>query len=803
MIASINDPSPQRDFRQLKIGGQTLKCFILTPTAHYINPVFAQQSVQSMTELPSSPSQRGGYNVITSGSSFLSPGDMTISPGFRCSWSENRFPVTGFLVPNTSPSSITSSQSPRLLSHFLLPKGASAATPSTIASSPPEEHISRRPFQSSPATHASDPGRAETPSSLSASSRYDSSLGLLTKKFVSLLRGSPDNALDLNVAANELGVQKRRIYDITNVLEGIGLIQKTSKNHVSWNNNPPTSFARSSPTGEDEDSDEIGSPPRITKTAAVDGPAQSIETEKRRNLALRDEERQLDRFLEFLSHQAQSFLKPQKLKGSPPNRSTGEDTGNLMFVRFSDITSLPMYSLDTVIGIRAPSGTSLEVPDPDQGMRAGLRRFEIYLSSKGNPEPGPVEPGSGGPINVYLVRYQSAGVPQGAESRGAAFRSMLERRSPGERSSSEEEPAKMPARPSPPVERSQPPQQRRPAPSAPYPPGGPPMGTYPPQGQHPPQGPPMEQMYGYSGPYPPPPPGSGWHHPPAARPPYPPPRPSHEAGRVPSRSHGRDVPPYSEVPWGVPPHGDLVQARHPGDPGTSRSRGRYGDAPPGAPDDERKRKGSEAQPPSQGRPKRSRIPTLKPRSPPDRSLTDMNPFVSPPRSFPPRESDPSRHSHVHSPPSRHFAPPLPHDSRQRLSAPPLTPREAGAFGPFPGGGIGRSPMSHQTDLLNMPLNSPSSRGWYPPGAYPSHAIFPPGYSPRADFGHDPLLSLGSDVREDRRSGDAPYWSDRQWREGPPRAPSFPGPPLPGTEGERGERLQKSSRPPRVERKPSR
>lgn len=29
-------------------------------------------------------------------------------------------------------------------------------------------------------------------------------------------------------------VQKRRIYDITNVLEGIGLIEKTAKNHIRW-----------------------------------------------------------------------------------------------------------------------------------------------------------------------------------------------------------------------------------------------------------------------------------------------------------------------------------------------------------------------------------------------------------------------------------------------------------------------------------------------------------------------------------------------------------------------------------------
>lgn len=32
----------------------------------------------------------------------------------------------------------------------------------------------------------------------------------------------------------ELKVQKRRIYDITNVLEGIGLIEKTIKNKIRW-----------------------------------------------------------------------------------------------------------------------------------------------------------------------------------------------------------------------------------------------------------------------------------------------------------------------------------------------------------------------------------------------------------------------------------------------------------------------------------------------------------------------------------------------------------------------------------------
>ncbi|KAG0176724.1 E2F transcription factor 3 [Apophysomyces sp. BC1021] len=76
----------------------------------------------------------------------------------------------------------------------------------------------------------------------SQSCRYDSSLGLLTKKFIALLRSSTHGDLDLNRAATQLKVQKRRIYDITNVLEGIRLIEKNSKNHVRWIGNPsPTS----------------------------------------------------------------------------------------------------------------------------------------------------------------------------------------------------------------------------------------------------------------------------------------------------------------------------------------------------------------------------------------------------------------------------------------------------------------------------------------------------------------------------------------------------------------------------------
>jgi hypothetical protein len=58
---------------------------------------------------------------------------------------------------------------------------------------------------------------------------------MLTIKFIELLKEAPDQCIDLNEAVRELNVQKRRIYDITNVLEGIGLIVKYKKNKIKWN----------------------------------------------------------------------------------------------------------------------------------------------------------------------------------------------------------------------------------------------------------------------------------------------------------------------------------------------------------------------------------------------------------------------------------------------------------------------------------------------------------------------------------------------------------------------------------------
>ncbi|PWA17261.1 hypothetical protein CCH79_00010454, partial [Gambusia affinis] len=72
-----------------------------------------------------------------------------------------------------------------------------------------------------------------------SSQRIPKSLTLLTQRFVRLLQEAEHGELDLSHAFKVLAVKHiRRIYDITNVLEGIGLIVKISKRHVKWVGTP-------------------------------------------------------------------------------------------------------------------------------------------------------------------------------------------------------------------------------------------------------------------------------------------------------------------------------------------------------------------------------------------------------------------------------------------------------------------------------------------------------------------------------------------------------------------------------------
>ncbi|RXN24048.1 transcription factor E2F4 [Labeo rohita] len=180
-------------------------------------------------------------------------------------------------------------------------------------------------------------------------SRHEKSLGLLTTKFVTLLQEAKDGVLDLKAAADTLAVrQKRRIYDITNVLEGIGLIEKKSKNSIQWKGVGPGCNTR-------EIADKL--------------------------IDLKLELEDLDR--------REHELDQQRVWVQQSIKNVTDDSINSPYPSSCTLGFI-FERCDTLLAIRAPSGTQLEVPVPESHVN-GQKKYQIHLKS------------SAGPIEVLLV----------------------------------------------------------------------------------------------------------------------------------------------------------------------------------------------------------------------------------------------------------------------------------------------------------------------------------------------------------------------------------------------------------------
>ncbi|XP_066453296.1 transcription factor E2F6 [Eleutherodactylus coqui] len=175
--------------------------------------------------------------------------------------------------------------------------------------------------------------------------RFDVSLFYLTRKFMDIIKSSPKGIVDLNDVTKQLGVGKRRVYDITNVLNGIQLIQKKSKNLVQW----------------------VGTDLNLEMS-----PQQRLQN----NISdLSAMEEALD---ELLLDCARKLF---KLTDDRVNKK-------FAYVTYQDIHSIEDYHEQIVIAVKAPEETKLEVPTPREDC------IEVHIKSRK------------GPIDVFLCEVE-------------------------------------------------------------------------------------------------------------------------------------------------------------------------------------------------------------------------------------------------------------------------------------------------------------------------------------------------------------------------------------------------------------
>ncbi|XP_041831485.1 transcription factor E2F3-like [Melanotaenia boesemani] len=176
-------------------------------------------------------------------------------------------------------------------------------------------------------------------------------LSLLTQGFLQLLLAAPDGSVDLRQAAASLQTPTRRVRNIVNVLDDIGLIHRESERRISWiGNTSICSFLWRNP---------------LKFLTALE--------------KLQLVEHELDRLIKSCSQQLLDL-------------TDNVDNSALAYVRCEDIARLATQE-QTVIIIKAPPETKLHIPEPKED------RIHLHLVAETSP------------ITVLSFEVDSAGVP--------------------------------------------------------------------------------------------------------------------------------------------------------------------------------------------------------------------------------------------------------------------------------------------------------------------------------------------------------------------------------------------------------
>ncbi|KAM4713711.1 transcription factor E2F6 isoform 2-T2 [Anableps anableps] len=199
-----------------------------------------------------------------------------------------------------------------------LPFNTKLAVPELPPLDPPERDPGLKahpgdPTLSQPRREPLTPARTQT--------REEVSLLVLTRRFLDLFVKAPDGSLDLRNAIASLKTRRRRVYDITNVLQGIRLIEKESVNRIRG------SCPVSSYVGQNQDRSSMADLKLVEET--------------------------LDSLIRSCAQQL------FRLTDDPENSA-------LAYVTQEDLRQMETFQNQTVLVVKAPEETKLEVPAPTE-----------------------------------------------------------------------------------------------------------------------------------------------------------------------------------------------------------------------------------------------------------------------------------------------------------------------------------------------------------------------------------------------------------------------------------------------------
>jgi hypothetical protein len=157
----------------------------------------------------------------------------------------------------------------------------------------------------------------------------------------------------LNDAAELLSVQKRRIYDITNVLEGVGLLEKRTKNVIAWRAGMNTKKTKSSTLSKGE-TQAIENEVKVLRKQVGEYYEEDAKLDEwiRHLKKSREYEDELAcRPADIISAMQQAQDEKEDETSSSDSRSSGGDRAAI--------------SEHSFLAIRAPLGSSVQIPYPN------------------------------------------------------------------------------------------------------------------------------------------------------------------------------------------------------------------------------------------------------------------------------------------------------------------------------------------------------------------------------------------------------------------------------------------------------